>query len=43
LRDALARIVALRESLEFGDPVEAAAVARDLEIDLAATLRELAA
>jgi hypothetical protein len=39
LRGALARVVWLREALELGDTAEAAAAARDLEIDLAASVR----
>jgi hypothetical protein len=41
LRDALARIVYLRESFEVGEVDTAVAIAADLERDLAAGLAEL--
>jgi hypothetical protein len=41
LRDALARIIYLRESLDVGDVGTAVSIAADLEHDLAAQLAQL--
>ena len=40
-RDALVRVVAIREALEDGDPSHAYALATDLEHDLAGGLAEI--
>lgn len=41
LQDVLARVVAIRESLEYGDRDEAAALAADLELDLVASVERM--
>jgi hypothetical protein len=41
LRDTAARLVSARESLEYGDVNEAAAILYDLEIDLAGALHRI--
>jgi hypothetical protein len=40
LREGLARIVAARESLEFGDAGEAAQILYELEVDLAGATQQ---
>ena len=38
IRDAVCRIIAIREALESGDTWEAATIAHDLEIDLVSAM-----
>jgi hypothetical protein len=43
LRDAVARVIAICEALEFGDIDLAADIARDLELDLVSAMLDDAA